>query len=524
MLARGIIRARTGAGVEDRGEMSLAPWVARIWSWGLRLAALGLALCAAIVVGFAGYAMVSLPPLQPWHTQILTEEFSAERDGGLDFEGYLKLEDRLFAQMATSAARWDTASEAYVYSRFNPESLVSRLAEGAPYNRTFRLSRPNAVGQALLIQGLTDAPYSMKALAEVLHGKGFEVTVLRLPGHGTLPSMMTRMTDRDWSAAVRIAARDVAGRASADQPFYIGGYSTGGTLALQYALDGLEDASLRKPDRVLLISPAVEIPRIADVSNLLDLLAVVPVPQVQKARWQTVAVEYDPYKFNSFPVNATRQVNRVTHTLQRDLARAAKSGHIAQMPPVTAWQSVVDSTVGSQGVADVLFARLRGPQHQLVLFDVNRQDAFGAVQRPAARALIDRLRSGARGYRLDVVANTTANDRRVSVQRLATDGALSLRETALEWPQTLVSVGHVALPFRPDDPVYGLNAGSGRSGVASIGSWQFRGEAGAVTVNLGAFTRPRSNPFWVLIEEEVGRMVEADLAGRLNRALPLESE
>ncbi len=64
---------------------------------------------------------------------------------------------------------------------------------------------------------------------------------------------------------------------------------------------------------------------------------------------------------------------------------------------------------------------------------------------------------------------------------------------------TLVSVGHVALPFRPDDPAYGVNPGSGHNGLPSIGSWLFRGEPGAVTVNLGSLTRPRSNPFWALI-------------------------
>src|SRR5688572_8977554 len=129
--------------------MTLSSLMARIWPRGLRLATQVVALCAAIVIGFAAYAVVAFPPLQPWHTQILTEEFSATRDGGLDFDGYLKLEDRLFAEMRASAARWDTTSEAYIYSRFNPASFVSRLADGEPYNRSFRLRQPNAVGQAL---------------------------------------------------------------------------------------------------------------------------------------------------------------------------------------------------------------------------------------------------------------------------------------------------------------------------------------------------------------------------------------
>lgn len=494
--------------------MTLALELKRLWRLGLRLAALLIALCAAIVIGFAVYAIGILPPLQPWHTEILSEEFSAKRDGDLDFDGYLKLEDRLFAEMRSKAASWNTSSEAYIYSRFNPASRVNRLVEGAPYNRSFRLHRPNAIGHALFIHGLTDSPYSMKALAESLHAKGFEVTVLRMPGHGTFPSMMTEMTVRDWKTAVRIAARDVASRTPSGRLFYVGGYSTGGTMALQYALDALADPSLRRPNRILLISPAIEITPMADVANLLEIFTVIPVRKLQKARWQEVAVEYDPYKFNSFPINATRQVNRATKALQYDLGQAVETGRIAQMPPVIAWQSVVDSTVGPQGVANILFARLGGPKHRLVLFDVNRHDVLGSVQRPAAGALIDRLTTGARGYTLDVVSNTNSKVRRISVRHLTPDGAVRVRDTTLEWPETLVSVGHVALPFPADDPAYGMIPGSGRNGIASIGTWLFRGESGAVTVNLESLTRPRSNPFWTLIDEDVGAAVDADWAGR----------
>jgi len=501
-------------GVEIAWRKAVAsPFLKRLQRLGLRLTVLLLASCIAIVVGFTIYAVSTLPPLQPWHTEILKEEFSARRDGDLDFNGYLKLEARLFAEMRTRVASWDRASEAYIYSRFNPASRVNQLVEGAPYNRSFRLLRPKAIGHALLIHGLTDSPYSMKALAESLHAKGFEVTVLRVPGHGTLPSMMTEMSFSDWTAAVRIAARDVASRTRPGQLFYIGGYSNGGTLALNYTLDALADSSLRKPDRVLLISPAIEITEVADVANLLEILTVIPIPQLQKARWQTVNVEYDPYKYNSFPINATRQVNRATKTLQHELERASESGRIAKMPPVIAFQSVVDATVGPNGVADILFARLHGPQHRLVLFDVNRHDALGSVQRPAASALIDRLTKSARGYTLNVVTNANRSDRRVSVRQLTPDGGVSVRDTNLEWPDTLVSVGHVALPFVPDDPAYGLMPGSGHDGLPSIGTWLFRGESGAVTVDLGSLTRPRSNPFWTLIDEGVGAAVDSDRAG-----------
>jgi alpha-beta hydrolase superfamily lysophospholipase len=265
-----------------------------------------------------------VPRLKPCHTEHLDEEFSALRDGGLDFDGYLKLEARLFDAMHARIASWDHSSEAYIYSRFNPDSNVSRLVEGAPFNRSFRLATPEPVGRALLIHGLSDSPYSMKALADALHARGFEVTVLRLPGHGTLPSAMTQMSAADWTAAVRIAVRDVAARTPSGQPFYLGGYSTGGTLACS-TLDALADVAAQTRSHPARLA-GDEVPEVAVVANVLDMLSIVPLPVLQKVRWQEIGVEYDPYKFNSFAINATRQVSRSTRTLQESLAKAVESG------------------------------------------------------------------------------------------------------------------------------------------------------------------------------------------------------
>ena len=480
-------------------------------AWRVALVVAGL--CLAIAFGFTLYAVGALPPLNPWHRELLDSEFSALRHADLDFDGYLQLEERLFAELRTKAASWPR-DEAFVQSRFNADGMPQRLAAGAPYNRSFRLEPAQPRGAALLIHGLTDSPYSMKATAESLRSRGIAVTVLRLPGHGTLPSMMTEMTYRDWKSATLIAVADVAKRVPAGGPFYIGGYSTGATLALDYTLDALDDPTLRRPDRVLLISPAIELTRVAALANIIDIASVVPIPVLEKVRWQELIAEYDPYKFNSFPVNASRQVNRATRELQSALGRARESGRIAQMPPVTAWQSVVDATVGASGTVDVLFGALQGERHRLVLFDVNRSETFASVQRPAARALIERTVRGPRAYTLELVTNADRNDDAVVVHRLAPDGSLVEQATALRWPRDLVSVGHVALPFPPDDPVYGFTAGSGRDGIRSIGSWLLRGESGALTLSLGSLTRLRSNPFWPLIDAQLGELVDADLARR----------
>lgn len=485
----------------------------RLWRWPLRLLAWAVVLCAAIAVGYALFAIAWLPPLHRWHTERLGSEFRADRDAGIDFEAYLRLETRLFDEMRQRIAAWPDDDPAFADSRFRADGMAQRLSAGAPFNRSFRLvPQGPAIGQALLVHGLTDSPYAMRALAGVLQAQGVGVTVLRLPGHGTLPSMSTTMSVADWRAAVRIAAADAASRLRPGQPFYVGGFSTGGALTLLYTLDALEDPSLRRPTRVLLVAPAIELPKVATLTEIIDLLAVLPVPGLDKARWQEVLPEYDPYKYNSFSVNAAREVNRVTHLVQHDLAEAAERGRLVRMPPVVTWQSVVDSTVGASGAVETLYARLGAPRHRLVLFDVNHDPALRPVLREEPSERLRRWVAAPHGWTLDVVGNADAPDGPVRVTRLAPGAAAQVRDTALRWPADLVSVGHVALPFPADDPVYGIAPGSGHGGVPSIGSWLLRGESGATTVGLGALTRPRSNPFWPLIAADVAAVVAEDVA------------
>ncbi|MCK6369949.1 MAG: alpha/beta fold hydrolase [Gammaproteobacteria bacterium] len=466
----------------------------------------------ALVLGFTLYAVTMLPDLQPWHLKRLDAEFSALTDRSVDFAGYLELEERLFREARAEFSGWAALGEIFAYSRFNSAANVQKLAAGAPYNRTFRLTPRERVGGALLVHGLTDSPYSMKALAESLHARGVEVTVLRLPGHGTLPSMMIEMRYRDWVAAVRLAARDVAARTGSGQPFYIGGYSTGATLALNHALDALTEDGLRVPDRILLVSPAIELTRVAALANLVDVMSIVPIPVLEKVRWQGIRPEFDPYKFNSFPVNASRQVNRAVRELQYRLTTAAADGRLARLAPVMAWQSAVDATVGSSGTVDLLYPQLPGGRHRLVLFDVNRFRGFSAVQRPEARLVIERAIANHPGYILEVVSNASHDSQDVALERYPPGSASGVTEPlGLRWPDDVISLGHVALPFPPDDPVYGFMPGSGHDGLPSLGSLLFRGENGATTISLGAFTRLRSNPFWSLVDRQVGEMVTEDL-------------
>ncbi len=81
-----------------------------------------------------------------------------------------------------------------------------------PWNRTQILAAAAPRGGALLIHGLTDSPYSMRAIAERLNANGFYTVSLRMQGHGTVPGGLTNTTWEDWSAAVRMGARHVRDR------------------------------------------------------------------------------------------------------------------------------------------------------------------------------------------------------------------------------------------------------------------------------------------------------------------------
>ena len=141
--------------------------------------------------------------------------------------------------------RLDPASKVPA-NRYNPEGLSHPSRLGTDWNRTQVLSPASApIGGALLVHGLTDAPYSMRSIGEDLRGLGYHVVALRVPGHGTVPAGLTDVTWEDWLAAVRIAARDLRTRIGADKPLVLVGYSNGGALVLKYALDVIDGSGVR---------------------------------------------------------------------------------------------------------------------------------------------------------------------------------------------------------------------------------------------------------------------------------------
>ena len=146
-------------------------------------------------------------------------------------------------------------------------------------------------------------------------------------------------------AATRLAVREARSRTEPSAPLHLVGFSNGGALALIYALDSLSDEKLARPDRLVLISPMVGITRAARYAGLAGLPAILPA--FAKAAWLGIVPEFNPFKYNSFPVNGARQSYRLTRDLQERIARYSREGKLGQLPPILTFQSLIDFTVST---------------------------------------------------------------------------------------------------------------------------------------------------------------------------------
>jgi len=478
----------------------------------VKAVALLAALWIAVAVGFAAQAWWRLPDLSAWHRIGLQAEFSASRaDAPTTFAAYLDQEARLFAELQRRVYDDPAAADRWPYGRYTPGSPVAQLALGGSGNRSSVTKAAAPRGAVLLLHGLSDAPYSLRAVGRALHERGFDVVALRLPGHGTAPAALTRVTWQDWDAAVAIAARHAASLAGHGKAFYIAGYSTGAPLALLYALKAIEDPSLPMPKRLLLFSPAIGVSEFAVMTRAAETLSFVP--GLEKAGWLDVLPEYDPFKYNSFPVNAAHQIWRLTRELDARMRSAASAGKLDRMPMVTAFQSMVDSTVNAADVVWRLFLRLPARGHELVVFDVNREEFLAGLIAPGPRDAFDKFAGApALPFRLAIIGNRSAATTEV-VERVREAGQrdIATTELGLQWPDQVLSLGHLAVPMPIDDPLYGLTPAAHDDGQRfTLGGEAPRGEIGALVVPLGSLARLRSNPFFAVIVGRLDQAVHAD--------------
>jgi len=439
-------------------------------------------------------------PLEPWHTAGLTEEFRAARSDGIrSFEDYLILEGRLFAQL-----------EAKVYARTatGPDTALMRYSKGSAsdpqrrepnWNRSFELPAEAPVGAVLLLHGMSDSPYSLRALGQELNRRNYWVVGLRLPGHGTAPSGLLDVRWEDMAAVVQLGVEHLA-RKVGKQSIHMIGYSTGAPLALDFALNALDGSTGPVPASLVLVSPAIGIHAAAAAASWKRRLAVLP--GLGDLAWLNVEPEFDPYKYNSFTTNAGEQVHRLTRSVSRRIANEARSQRAGALPPILVFKSNADSTVSTDAVVTRLLGLLDPNRHELVLFDVNRYAAKSMLLVTDRRALTNRVMGDSRlPFAVTLVTNESPESAAIVARYQAPFSAEVSRTEPLDmtWPPGVISLSHVALPIPPDDPLYG-NRPPDNQDVLFLGQMAIQGERGMLTLPAEWLLRLRNNPFYSYLD------------------------
>lgn len=452
---------------------------------------------AVMVVSIAGCGG---QPLQPWHTVHLAEEFEANMaDDVRDFAGYLALEDRLFAELEAEVYAEVATGPEYSLVRYSSGSAADPKQRQPNYNRTFELRAEEPRGGILLLHGLSDSPYSLHALGEKFHEEGFWVIGLRLPGHGTAPSGLMRARWQDMAAAIRLAMDHLVAQVG-QKPVHIIGYSTGAALALDLAVDSIGNPDQQTPASLILISPAIGISRAAALAG--PTAALGRVPGFGRLSWASITPEFDPYKYNSFTVYAGAQVHKLTRSVANRVAAIARSTDANAMPPILVFKSAVDATVSTTAVIDRLLSHFSDNGNELVLFDINRSAVKSILLVSDPGPLTNLLMNDASlPFAITLIANENLESANVVAHYKPPNSQdiLTTESLGLAWPASVISLSHVALPFSPDDPLYGRIPPE-HDDVIYLGQVQIRGERGLLRISSDWLIRLRYNPFYSVLE------------------------
>jgi alpha-beta hydrolase superfamily lysophospholipase len=464
--------------------------------------------CVACVVMLLNIQGCSGPPLKPWHTEKLSAEFTIEKaDEVTSFDDYQRLEDELFVQLEEKVYAHTATGPDYALVRYSTGSAADPQHHRPNWNRSFELNADAPVGGVLLLHGMSDSPYSLRALGETLNQRGYQVLGLRLPGHGTAPSGLTSVSWQDMAAAVRLGMEQLASRVG-QAPIHIIGYSTGARLALDFALDAQQGNAAPVPASLVLISPAIGISPAAAAAKWKRRLSYVP--GLRGLAWMQVQPEFDPYKYNSFATNAAEQVHRLTRSVAGRIAARSRSNPKGNFPPVLVLKSAVDATVSTNAVVDNLLAPLASDHHELVLFDINRFAMKSTLLVSDPGPLTARVMNDATlPFAVTLVTNENPESIAVIARHKAPLSTVvsSTEPLGLAWPRGVISLSHVALPFPPDDPLYGQRP-PGNEDVLFLGQMAIQGERGLLKLPSDWLLRLRHNPFYDYLERRVLEWVD----------------
>jgi len=460
----------------------------------LRRFATTLLLLLVVLLALRAWQSTQGPPLRAWQTYA-PPELDVADIAHADWATWMAAEGHTFARLRRDLPGRMDPEDRTLLNRYVDGSLASPMAYGRDWNRSYVLEPAGAPrGVAVMLHGLSDSPYSMRSVAELYRAHGFVAIVPRMPGHGTVPAGLTREGRKAWQATVDMAMREAARRAQGRLPVHLVGYSNGGALALLHVMHRIANGEDSDAARIVLMSPMIEVNAFARYAGLAGAPALFG--RYAKSAWLDLLPEYNAFKYNSFPVRAARESYLVTSDLQEAIAEVAARGAMARVPPILAFQSVVDDTVSAQAVMTKLFDVLPANGSELVLFDVHRNRALDPMLRSAATEWTRDVFAGPpRRYTLTLLGTASDTDPSVVARtRVAGATAVQTTPTGLQYPNDVYSLSHIAVPFPEDDLLYGHLPSPGKR--LQLGVVAVRGERNTLAVSQDSLNRLSWNPFF----------------------------
>ena len=131
--------------------------------------------------------------------------------------------------------------------------------------------------------------------------------------------------------------------------------------------------------------------------------------------------EFNPFKYNSFPVNAALQSSLLARSLQQQLTRTTRDDRLVDLPPILTFQSVVDFTTEAGAVTEQ--SRALGLVYPRDVFSLSHvavpfptgDGVYGMEPDPSEHFRVNLGAMAARGERgalivsLDFVSRTASN-------------------------------------------------------------------------------------------------------------------
>ncbi|MEP4771002.1 MAG: alpha/beta fold hydrolase [Roseibium sp.] len=464
-----------------------------------------------VLGGFVAIVLVaviylkSLGGLDIWHTAHFHEEFQAGGDIET-FEQYLDQENLLFAEFEEEVLSQLDFSDEDEINRFQPGSISDPKTWSNNWNRTFLLEQVAPNASVLLLHGMSDSPYSLRSIGEKMHQSGATVLGLRIPGHGYAPSGLLDVNAEDMSAATELAVKYLYEK-TPDKPIYLIGYSNGAALAIVYALDQIEKPELPKVSKIVVLSPAIGVTPAAAYAPLAINLG--HILGVQRLAWSSIGPEYDPYKYTSFAVNAGYVTHNLTVDIREQIDALKAAGNLGSMPPVLGFSSVVDATVVVQDMISNLYDKLPENGSELFLFDTNNAlTRLPLLADDAANFTDPIIAHKTRSFALSMLTNTTPASPETILKKFAPGSPTpTVLPTSHTWPSSVYSLAHISLPFKIDDPLYGI-VPTPEISELQLGALALRGERGVSKISATDMLRMRWNPFHEIMMQEIDRFLK----------------